>query len=436
MKIKKLASVKMAVAIILGLVVITAIGTVVESNYDAVTAQKWVYSSVWMTALLIMLAVNITAVMIDRWPWKKKHIPFLLAHVGILILLIGSFLTRSQGFDGLMTVKEGETDHIAVVPSEVSFAVYFSTKGKEHDKIYSGTVKRGPVAVSGEFLEIEEYLPFARSEVSLVSSDSKSDGMGLNFEITNSKIEASRSMIAVAAESTARTKLGPLEVVLTRQPQNIKSEGHQIVIAAKENFPLPYSILEFGKLKKSGRLKLGETVETGWMAFKFKVTQYFPHAMEVQNFMTLDKPDESSTSAIKFKFNGKTQWLGLDQFAKVESPRGEYVISFTRDRRDLGFDLRLDKFSVKMDPGTQHAASYESRVTVPGYGQHLISMNEPLSYKGLTLYQSGFESDENDQPIASTFAVNFDPGRSLKYVGALMIVLGILALFYSRHIYR
>jgi hypothetical protein len=46
--------------------------------------------------------------MVDRWPWKKRHIPFLLAHVGIIVTLAGSLITRYWGVDGSMSFGIGE----------------------------------------------------------------------------------------------------------------------------------------------------------------------------------------------------------------------------------------------------------------------------------------------------------------------------------------
>ncbi len=65
--------------------------------------------------------------------------------------------------------------------------------------------------------------------------------------------------------------------------------------------------------------------------------------------------------------------------------------------------------------------------------EQLISMNEPLKYKGLTIYQASFQ-EENGQPVASIFSVNQDPGRWVKYLGSLIMTIGIVLLMWFKHL--
>jgi hypothetical protein len=77
------------------------------------------------------------------------------------------------------------------------------------------------------------------------------------------------------------------------------------------------------------------------------------------------------------------------------------------------------------------ASTYQSLVDVEGLGEKEISMNEPLKYKGYTFYQASFQEDPGSgRPMASILSVNYDPGRYLKYFGAIMIVLGSILMFY------
>ena len=99
-----------------------------------------------------------------------------------------------------------------------------------------------------------------------------------------------------------------------------------------------------------------------------------------------------------------------------------------------GFYLYLEKFKIGNDPGTTKAASYESDVIVKDASQGVerkanISMNEPIKYGGYTFYQASY-SLEDGRPPVSVFSVNFDPGRQIKYWGSLIMVLGILVMFY------
>src|SRR4051794_23798319 len=120
-------SLKLAVLVILTLAISLAVGTFVESLYDTPTAQYWIYRSSWFHGILALLGVNILFVAISRYPWKKKHIPFLMAHAGILILLAGSWMTDNLGIDGNLRVSEGESRNI--VELDHHFLVVRDSKG-------------------------------------------------------------------------------------------------------------------------------------------------------------------------------------------------------------------------------------------------------------------------------------------------------------------
>ena len=105
-----------------------------------------------------------------------------------------------------------------------------------------------------------------------------------------------------------------------------------------------------------------------------------------------------------------------------------YYIQFTRREVDLGFSVLLNRFLIGYYEGTTRPKSYSSEVFVGG-GNHTISMNEPLHYGGFTFYQASYSMEEGRPPM-SVFSVNFDPGRQIKYLGSLIMVIGIMIMFY------
>ena len=80
-----------------------------------------------------------------------------------------------------------------------------------------------------------------------------------------------------------------------------------------------------------------------------------------------------------------------------------------------------------------HAAVMSKKAKVrDGHKEVLISMNNPLKYDGFTFYQASFEQDDMGNPTASILSVNNDPGRFLKYLGSMLLVLGSIHLFYMK----
>ncbi len=70
--LKFFGSLKLAVVVLSLLAVGMAAGTFLESRESSRVAAQVVYRSWWFNGLLALLAVNIGAAALTRWPWKRK----------------------------------------------------------------------------------------------------------------------------------------------------------------------------------------------------------------------------------------------------------------------------------------------------------------------------------------------------------------------------
>jgi len=102
------ASLKLAVVLLAVLIVGASVGTLYESSFDAKVARTYVYGAPWFNLWLVLLGANLTASALSRWPWKKHHSAFLITHLGIITLLIGSLIGRIFGVEGTITLFKGE----------------------------------------------------------------------------------------------------------------------------------------------------------------------------------------------------------------------------------------------------------------------------------------------------------------------------------------
>lgn len=98
----------------------------------------------------------------------------------------------------------------------------------------------------------------------------------------------------------------------------------------------------------------------------------------------------------------------------------------------LPFALRLERFKMVQERGLQSPASYESfvQVTHPGRSAESahIYMNNPYKAEGFTLYQASYLQDDTGN-YHTILSVNRDPGRPIKYLGSLLLVLGLILHF-------
>jgi hypothetical protein len=104
-----------------------------------------------------------------------------------------------------------------------------------------------------------------------------------------------------------------------------------------------------------------------------------------------------------------------------------YTISLRKIIRKLPFSVQLIDFEKEAYSGTQMAKEYQSRVRVReenSLWETVISMNEPLRYKGYSFYQSSYIQTP-EGPI-SVLAVVKNSGRSFPYIASIAICIGLI----------
>lgn len=443
--IKKVASVRVAVFVILALAFVSAVGTLTEAHFnDSEMAQKLVYQSPYMYAVLGTLIVTLIAVMIDRWPWKQHHTAFVLAHIGIIILLFGSWVTQKYGIDGTIAFEIGEQRQ-SIVVKERDVLVYGSLDGNALRGMFEAPVDfiRHPPSkehpwmtnLGSDELKITEHLNYAFRETEMIPTQSRGDLPAIRFQLENLNINLTQWLKQERGRDSTSLELGPARIALSAK-MPAPSGANEILLSPRAGSEwLDYAIYNKDrKLAKKGQIKQTQTLETPWMGIKFRLLRYLPHAYEEIHYIPADYSTPMTTSAAKFEFQGKSYWVGLDQPLKVFLSDRAYVFIYGHHQMQLAFPLRLKEFHMGKYQGTQRASSYESLVEVPGKGDVTISMNEPLKHAGFTFYQSSFEQNERGEPTVSVLSVNYDPGRYIKYLGCLLIVGGSIMLFYFKRV--
>src|SRR5262249_27463365 len=82
-----LASVRVAVLAMVALALVCGVATFYESSRGTSAAQRVFYQTRWFTLLLTLLGANVLFSMVKRYPWNRHHAGFVMAHVGILLIL-------------------------------------------------------------------------------------------------------------------------------------------------------------------------------------------------------------------------------------------------------------------------------------------------------------------------------------------------------------
>ena len=440
---KFLGSLRMAVIVILAMAILSAVGTFLESRYNTEFAQVLVYQSKWMYITMALFVVSLVFSAVDRLPWKRRHIPFLVAHVGLILLVFGAYLTQQLGLDGTLDIPVGgKASLVSITPKDLN--LYASFDGDNYRPLYQRQVdfiSRHPReqkfdlrTEEGE-IEIIDYYPFAVAETRIMATENDKDRPGIRFLLKNEQVNFSDWL--VLDRPLVKRDLGPV-VILYSQDLD------------KKYFPQKHSIyfyLEGGKPRVkvfkalndrpvvSAALELGEAVAMPWMGMQLSMLNFYPRARRTLQFQKRDYPSGITTSALKLRYKGEEYFLGLNSVLKFFTERTAYVLSWGNRQVELGYPIELKKFEMDTYMGTNRAASYASIVRLPEGDEVKISMNEPLKYKGYTFYQASFQQDDEGKPTASILSVNKDPGRFWKYLGSLLLTLGSCMLFYMRKYY-
>ncbi len=539
---------------------VLAAGTFIESTHGTDAARILVYESFWFSLLLVFLAVNLAAAALTRLPWKKKHIGFVITHLGIIIILAGSLVTQRSMIDGQMALTEGETDaylnlsqpllyvyskkagtdHIFYLkkhafawegrqaldsrdlplPFKLHVTAYYP-KAKAAESILPaesgpaavkillrnsfinqtqwliendeqlGLVQMGPAKLrftdkllkesaaeaspSARYLEIETQgspvqIPLADS----VSLPAEFSVEGTEYKITvmkifknamvhgkeliehpgsedNPAVQFTLSGPGVEERHTAFAKYPDFPTVHGMKPSasgfkifyrlpgsGSKGQSHELRFVRTETGL--QAQVQTGREVRNLKTETGVEMPLGWMDLHCKIEEYLPHAKRHYQFTPEPEYSEAASPALRVEIqNGqesRSLWLGQGMKETLTENGEEYDFVFGQQRVPAGFRLTLKDFRLEHYPGTENPASYESDVTLKDDSRGVvrdatISMNNPLVYRGYRIYQSGY-SQEQGSPEVSIFAVGRDPGVPVKYLGALIMVGGIITMFYTR----
>lgn len=149
---KFLSSFRFALVLIFFSAVGVIAGTIIEAKTDShILAEDWIYRNPLFKLLLIGYFINILLSALSRYPFKKRHIPFLITHLGLLMLISGVFIKIQFGVQGNLQILEGTVSDDLI-----------------HRNIPALSVERksppGSQSIPLEKLDVAEYYPHAEEK--------------------------------------------------------------------------------------------------------------------------------------------------------------------------------------------------------------------------------------------------------------------------------
>ena len=458
-----LASLQLAVSLLGVLIVMSIVGTIAESKFDADTARTWIYEAPWFHLWLLLLGANLVCSCFTRWPWKKHHTGFLLTHLGIIVVMIGAVAGEIWGIEGTMTLyRGGEPDNALVLQKR-----QITIRDPDAQRAVMIRLGRQPLRVRGESpLELWTTpggwnIEAAADSSRLLSSFSPRQGTGgapavlvrLHTKAMNQTVE---QWLLAGNRDNSRLDLGLITLDLVGANETPPASGamSRAVLKVQPDGQLRADLYTGGQLTAENvALAAGTPVATGWNDWTLEAVQITPSAVAGYRFDPLPEgqsapPGQALLDGILVRATRGDekveQWVGAGW--RVSLPTGAFPldISYGWEVARLPFGLVLENFTVERNEGTDEPASFRSDLAmvlpdgqIDGTGS--CSMNQPANYPqalwrsltGLTYKISQASWNPNDLNQSSVQILR-DPGWLGKWVGSLILCAGLVTMFIFR----
>jgi len=327
----------------------------------------------------------------------------------------------------LLDTEKGENPRVLVQAGAAAQSIEIAPNGNK------------PVAIAGTpfTANIQEYWP--------------------DFRIKNGKPEnASQDpnnpcvLVTVTGHAVPLQETGDAANDTTAAPDAAEAKGkNHLTLYVAADGALSYELASRTLGASSGKLALNTPLPTGWADWTLVADQFLPKAEAQFDARPVDAslpgmhPEGILIRAARAGKNVE-KWVPLGwQFSIPTEPK-PLLIGYGNKQVALPIGLQLREFQVDWNEGTDTPAGFKSTLDVidretGGTTTGQCWMNHPMSVPdswwststGLTYKLS--QASWNPQNLSeSSIQILRDPGWSLKWIGSLVIVIGIFSIFYLR----
>lgn len=232
-------------------------------------------------------------------------------------------------------------------------------------------------------------------------------------------------------------------------PEGADSSANHLTLFVADDGAITYDLASRKLGRSTGKLATNQPLPTGWADWQLTVDKFLPHAVQWMDFNPVSSPaaanDLPDGVRVRIEQAGKTveQWVPAGWQISLPTSPQEVQVAYGWKQIPLPIGLELRDFEVKRNEGSDTPAGFKStvRVTTPE-GDNATGqcwMNNPFSFPtawwrswtGLTYKMS--QASWNPENLGqSTIQILRDPGWLLKWIGSLLIVIGIFLMFYVR----
>jgi cytochrome c-type biogenesis protein CcsB len=444
-----LISMELMGMMILAFAVSIGVATFIENDFGTEGAKAVVYNATWFEALLVLLCINLIGNIFKYKMWRKEKLVLFTFHVSFAVILIGSGITRFIGYEGIMSIREGETESTmlsdnAYVMTEVHDGSLMEYTDREvimsalSEKAY-----KDKASINGKKISFRSIRYIPNAQEVLVKGDA-GEGSPYLIMVVSSANSGRNNLILkqgeqrpfmqysfafddeyVAGAINLSYKNGQLSINPPQQLVSMAMMGGITDTLA----PNSWHAFEMRKLYSLGDLKivLTDMYENG----KLDYTTYKGKDMNFMNAMMVEV--ESGGQKKEVALRGGKGYLGETNVFTINGL--EVKMMYGAKILDIPFEIKLNDFQLERYPGSNSPASYASEVTLIDKAANIekpyrIFMNNVLNYKGYRFFQSSYDKDE----LGTVLSVNKDGlGTLVTYLGYFLMTLGMMLALFVRN---
>ncbi|MBT8266216.1 MAG: cytochrome c biogenesis protein CcsA [Bacteroidia bacterium] len=430
------------------------IGTFLDAGQDTSPTpytRNMIYNAWWFEAIMGMFVVNFVGNIFRFRLYKKEKWATLTLHLAFIFILLGAFVTRYIGYEGIMAIREGATEKTFLsdktylttyidgsfeidgkVQRRVRFdEVDFSPRMENHFKVRTDYNK---IPISIELVDFiagaeEDIVPDEEGDNYLKIVEAGS-GAPHNHFLKEGQIENIHNVLYALNKYTE----GAVNISFTDSTLTIESpfQGEYMTMATGQQGILVKDSIQ--PLALRSRYVIGNQ------------TLVFPKPVVKGKFDIVKKSEllKSDEDAVILHVRAgdafeEVKLLGgkgsNNAFKQVKIGGLDFAFKYGSKVLELPFSIKLNDFIAERYPGTENSySSYESKVTVfdeeAGDFDFHIYMNNILNHGGYKFFQASFDPDEK----GTILSVNHDAwGTRITYLGYFLLYFGLMAILFAKN---
>ena len=429
-----------------------AVGTFLDAGQDTSPtpySRTLIFNALWFELIMLFFIINFTGNIFKYNLFSLKKWPVLLLHFSWIFIILGAFITRYYGYEGVMSIREGETENSFI--SEKTYIKMYIDGDYAIDGIYQRRAIEEPVDFSPRLknkfnynttygdkkinIELVDFIQGAEKDIipdvngeEYLKIVEAGDGVPHNHFLKMGEVQSLHNVLYALNKPTK----GAVNITYTDNAELfIESpfEGEYMIMSSGTN-----GILEKDKKQV---LNLRSRYLIGNQAI------VFPKNVVKGVFDIVQKPEilksDEDGIALKISSNGDEKIIKVLGGKGINSPFEEFVIDglnfnirYGAKVYDLPFSIKLNDFIADKYPGSETSySSFASEVTVIDEKpfDFRIFMNNILNHKGYRFFQASFDPDEK----GTVLSVNKDAlGTFVTYLGYILLYIGLMAIMFAR----